>query len=492
MVKRASVSGVSFRKAVPLCLSLLLWACADGPAQPETYGNLTARLQDFVSAYGLPGLAVGIVADGRVAYAQGFGYANAEMSTPITPATLFHAASISKTFVATGIMQLAEQGRLDIDHPLTDYIPGFAMADSRYRSITIRQMLTHTSGMADVEDYEWGAPQYDEAALGNYVLSLGSRSLIGNPGAAWAYSNLAFDCLGDVIAKVSGVSFEDYEAQNVLRRSGMTASTFLKPAGLPDGWASPHFALLTPRAWSGYPYNRIHAPSSTLHTSVNELLNWAITNLNHGTFEGARILQASTYGTLWGNHFPIPGGRGLFHNGGYQAIGWSAAQYAGETVIGHSGSDEGFVSNLILIPAGSAAIVILCNIYSPYMLQDLTGLLLDAVLGRPAAQLHPPAAVAAFRTLAESGVEAAVARWEALRSGSPDAYDFSSTYPWLVGENVLNRGTAQEAGLFAQLFKRIMPAATVAEAVTALQAVLQQDPGHENAGIMLGILSGAG
>jgi CubicO group peptidase (beta-lactamase class C family) len=478
---------------VILGFSLTFSMCASAPDQPgppvDAYGDLASRLGDFVSSFGIAGLAVGIVSGGRIAYAEGFGYESAETLEPVTANTLFHAASISKTFVATAVMQLVEQGLVDIGDPLTDYIPLFTMADEGYRGITIKQMLTHTSGMPDVRDYEWEAPRYDEYALENYVLSLYSEHLLAEPGSGWAYSNLAFDCLGNVIANVSGLSFEEYEAQHVLGPSYMPASTFLKPAALPAGWASPHRTYMTPRVRDVYPYNRIHAPSSTLHTSVVELCNWAITNLNHGNFGGTSILQDSTYENLWGNHYAIPDGRGLFHNGGHQGLAWAVGTYGGETIVGHSGSDEGFVSNLILVPDKSVAVAILCNIDSPY-LQELTCLVLDAALGLPAAELHPPAGVAALRTLEASGLEAAVAMWDSLKTASPDGYDFSSTWTFRVGESILEMGTPAEAELFARFYGRTMSADVVEEAVDLLRAFLLQNPGHENAEIMLAILSG--
>ena len=134
----------------------------------------------------------------------------------VTPRSLFHMASITKPFVATAVMQLVEKGRMRLDAPLTTYLPYFKMADPRAQTITIAQLLSHTSGMPDVYDYEWDKPQYDDGALERYVRSVQDRTLLFAPGERIQYSNMAYEILGDVVAKASGMTFEDYVRQNIL------------------------------------------------------------------------------------------------------------------------------------------------------------------------------------------------------------------------------------------------------------------------------------
>ena len=114
------------------------------------------------------------------------------------------------------------------------------MKDERYKTITIRQMLSHVSGMPDVEDYEWDKPQYDECALERYVRSLTDLSLIAAPGTKFRYSNMAYEILGDVIAKVSGESFEDYVKHHILEPLEMKISTLLVKQADPQLLTSPH------------------------------------------------------------------------------------------------------------------------------------------------------------------------------------------------------------------------------------------------------------
>ena len=129
-----------------------------------------------------------------------------------------HHKQLEETFVATGIMKLVEQGKLQLDAPVTDYVPYFELADDRQHSITIRQLLNHTSGMPDEDDFQWESPEFDEGSLERYVKSIRVRSLDNNPGEVFSYSNIGYELLGDVIAKASGISFESYIQEQVLGR----------------------------------------------------------------------------------------------------------------------------------------------------------------------------------------------------------------------------------------------------------------------------------
>src|SRR5262249_57727344 len=115
---------------------------------------------------------------------------------PVTPETLFHMASVTKPFVATAVMQLVEQGKVELDAPVTKYLPHFHLKDSRYDSITVRQMLTHTSGMPDVKDYRWDKPENDDGALERYVRGLRTQGLGCHPGSKLPSTNMASKGLG--------------------------------------------------------------------------------------------------------------------------------------------------------------------------------------------------------------------------------------------------------------------------------------------------------
>jgi CubicO group peptidase (beta-lactamase class C family) len=323
----------------------------------------------------LAGLAVGIVQDSAIVYTKGFGVRNVETGEPVTAASLFHLASVSKPFSATAIMQLVEQGKVALDDPVVEHLPDFRLADARYAEITIRQLLNHTAGMPDVADYEWETPQTDEGALERYARSLTDQTLSAAPDEKFAYSNMAFEVLGALIARVTGMSFEAYMKTQILTPLGMHRSTFLRsevPAALAT---TPHVGEERATVSPVYPYNRRHAPSSTLHSNAREMCRWALTNLNRGDLDGVRILQPASYDLLFKRYRETSEGNAI-------GLSWFHADYKGHRRISHGGGDTGYASYLALFPDQGAAVAVMAN--SDWALFDIGPIIdgaADLVLG---------------------------------------------------------------------------------------------------------------
>jgi CubicO group peptidase (beta-lactamase class C family) len=318
-------------------------------------------LEDIMARWGIPGLGVGIVEDGEIVHARGFGVQSLGTGTPVTLDSIFCVASIAKCFVASAIMQLVEQGILYLDVPVIDYIPEFKLDDELYRQITLRQILSHTSGMPDMDEIEYDEliahPELDEEAPVRYVRALATRKMIAQPGERFAYSNIAYNVLGHLIAKVTGLTFEDYMKAHILNPAGMSDTTFLFP-DVPRGrLAMPH--LRTPEMSVNpiCPYHRADAPASFLYTTVVEMCHWALTSLNRGSFRGQRILLPSSYELMWTPvakraHGPLREEMGL---------GWALGHFEGVRTIAHGGGCFGWTCHLILLPEKNSAAIILCN-----------------------------------------------------------------------------------------------------------------------------------
>jgi CubicO group peptidase (beta-lactamase class C family) len=328
-----------------------------------------------------PGLAVGVVKDRELVYAKGFGVVNLETGGEVTPRTLFHMASITKPLVATSIVQLLEENKLSLDDHIVQHLPYFELADRRYDTLTIRQFLTHSSGMPDVEDYGWDEPEYDEGALERYVRSLADRRLLFAPGQEFSYSNMAFEVLGDLIAKVSGQSFEEYVKEHILLPLGMNDSSILirdvHPALLANGHVSHEGDKI--RVSEHYAYNRAHGPSSTLYSNVVDMSRWAMANMNRGELEGRRILDASSYELLW-----VPAVEAGVGDGSPRYIGlsWFLSGFAGYQTVSHGGRDTGYQTNLVMVPDAGVAVVVLSNYSGPDdAVSEVTRLALKLALG---------------------------------------------------------------------------------------------------------------
>lgn len=303
----------------------------------------------------VPGIAIAIVSGQTIVHAKAFGVKSLQTKQPLRVEDNFHLASISKTFAATAIMQLVEGGKLRLEERLINYLPYFSLADEGYKNITIKQILNHTSGMPDVENYEWDKAIADEGAAERWTRSLANKKLIAQPGLAYHYSNMAYDVLADVVAKVSGESFEKYVKDNILLPLQMRQSSFLLSDISPSLRTSPHMGI--PLTVSQvYPYNRMHAASSTLNSNVVNLSHWIIANLHGGVYKGKRILSPDNIALMQTPTFTID-------STSNKSIGlsWFINSYQGVSILNHDGADDGYVATLYLIPDRKLGFVILFN-----------------------------------------------------------------------------------------------------------------------------------
>jgi CubicO group peptidase (beta-lactamase class C family) len=414
--------------------------------------KLQPLLEAFIREQQIPGLSIAIVEANRVVYAKGFGWKSLDRRKgSVTPLTVFHMASIVKPFVATAILQLVEHNKIDLDGPVVHYLPYFRLDDERYKIITVRQMVAHTSGMPDVVDYEWNKPQFDDGALERYVRSLGDLHLLREPGSKFSYSNIAYDVLGDVVAKASGSSFEDYVQQHILTPLGMKNSTLLyrdvDPSLLSDGHVLNSRG--NPIVSEAYPYNRIHSPSSNLHSNAIDMTRWAIANMNHGELNGKRILNASTYSSMWRPSEDI-GDAATGTSVTAEGISWYLGTYRGHPFVTHSGGDLGFITDLAMLPDQRIAVVWMANcdwIDSGPLNGPITYAALDVALGlqpQPITLKRSLKRTLSF-TFQREGFAAALREYQMLRLQHRDLYDSSDKQLSDFGAQLLDADHTQEA-----------------------------------------------
>jgi len=387
--------------------------------------ELDQVLQEIATAWGIPGLAVGLVQGGEIAYAKGFGVQSLATRAPVTLDSVFAVMSVSKCLVATAVMQWAERGRLDLDAPLVDYLPYLQMDDERVRQITIRQVLSHTSGMPDLEDDEYielvNHPESDDGAAERFVRSLGDRRLVADPGERFSYSNIGYNVLGDLLAKVSGRSFESTMREEVLVPAGMPNSSFLWTDVARDVQVWPHLRAPEMSPTQGYPYHRADAPSSFLHTTVTDLCHWAIISLKRGSPAGLSLLSPAGYGSMWTPVAKRGDPPGLYEEMG---LGWSLGHYQGAATICHGGAGFGWTAFLLLLPEKDCAGVLMCNEESDAHFRVMQAVA-DTLVGREPQVRKVSAMVPVSRALAEGGIDAACARYSEIRATDERAFFYN-------------------------------------------------------------------
>lgn len=421
-------------------------------AGPESLGasldeRLWPLLEGFLGSNDAAGLAVAVVREGEVV-ARCFGVRDVGTGAPVTPETMFHLASVSKPFVATAVVSLATAGDaggpvLDLDAPIIEWVPEFTLADGRAGEVTARGLLSHSSGLPDVADYGWHDPQLGDDALSEFARSLSGWRLRAEPGSTFSYSNAGFELLGLLVSRVTGTTFEDAVRQQVLAPLGMHRSTFLRGEVPGHLAASPHVGMPLTVPEGAYPYTRRHAPSSTLHSNLEELCRWVAAHVEprgsaaRGPDGEWPRLAAGLLDLVWRPVVPV--GRPPWEEAA--GLGWVVGTYGGHRALSHSGADPGFGSKLVLVPERRAGVVVLAN-SNTLPVSAVAAAALDIALADPAQPvptgatpgelgagvatlrtLRRPVAGPVAATLATSGPEVAVAEYHRLVAIEPAELD---------------------------------------------------------------------
>lgn len=349
-----------------LLLSLNVCAQQDVPVldlstQTSLEGKIDAVITHYQGVYEIPGLSVGVVTADDVLFCQGYGVKSIRSNHPVDGNTIFHAASISKLFTAQAVMLLVQEGVFGLDDRISDLLPELTYDDPEFEQVQVKQLLNHTAGLPDINNYHWHRNNEEDISLARYMLSQKFR-LENSPGTNFSYSNLGYDLLGYLIARYGNTSFEDYLKTEVLMPNQMANSDFRYFMIPEELRVSPHSKR---RLWGNiysrnvYPYTREHAPSSTLNTSAQELSLWMMDVLQKLQTEGEAglfwpMLQSST------------------SLSSYIGLGFQRFEVEGQQVVGHFGGDRGFRSYLLLVPEANLGLVLLANCdYNEDFRQDI-------------------------------------------------------------------------------------------------------------------------
>jgi CubicO group peptidase (beta-lactamase class C family) len=288
----------------------------------------------------IAGATISVVKDGKVLFAKGYGYADVQKKQSVSPEdTLFRPGSISKLFTWTAIMQLYEQGKLDLDRDVNDYLD-FKIPDAFGKPITLKNIMTHTPGFEEqVKDLFTTTPVSPN--LGDY-LKKHIPGRIYPPGTVPAYSNYATAVAGYIVQRVSGRPFEEYIADNIFKPLNMTHSTFAQP--LPSS--------LAPLMSGGYrlgsdpsqPFEIINPfPAGSLSSSASDMAQFMLAHLQDGQFNGAQILKPETARLMHSRLF------GLDDAANAMCYGFYEESSNGQRIIGHGGDTIYFHSDLHLV-----------------------------------------------------------------------------------------------------------------------------------------------
>ncbi len=326
---------------------------ADGEVQ-GAMRLFTAWMEGQMLYRHLPGVAIGVVADQQLVWSKGFGFADVERQTPMTPQTKFRMASHSKLFTATAIMQLREQGKLRLDDPVSKYLPWFRVqrAQEEDPEITIEELLTHSSGLPREAGSHWTTFEFPTSEELRGLMA--DRQAPFSPEVRWKYSNLAFSVAGLVIEAVSGQTWADYVRQHIYVPLGMTASSVDQNV---DGLAVGYNRLMPDNTRATNPFidAKGMAAATGITSTVDDMAKFASAQFRTGPRGGANILST---GSLRQMHRV----RVLESNWTQgNAIGFAVRRERDKIYVSHGGSYPGYQTQTMLYPEGKVAVIVLTN-----------------------------------------------------------------------------------------------------------------------------------
>ena len=334
---------------VGVTLSILAQAPAQAPSQlsDQTRNQVDQIARQVLESTGVPSVSVAVVKDGMLVYAHAYGNARLEPPAPATTEMRYKIGSVSKQFTATAILMLAEQGKLSLDDPISRFVPDL----TRAKEVTIRQLLSHTSGYQDYWPQDYVPPFMLTPVTADEILTRWARRPLDfDPGTKWQYSNTNYVIAGVIVEKASGMPLLRFLSSHIFEPLGMQSVVNIDQDHLADTDPTGYmrYALgplrAAPREGKGWLF-----AAGELAMPVTDLAKWDIAMMDQ------RPLKPSSYQEMQKDV--------LLKNGtatGY-ALGITVRNQAGHRMLEHSGEVSGFTAENVVFPDDRAAVIVLTN-----------------------------------------------------------------------------------------------------------------------------------
>jgi CubicO group peptidase (beta-lactamase class C family) len=373
-------------------LFLLSVCCAAAGSQKAApLDGFDGFITEVMKDWNVPGLAIGIVHSNQAIYTKGFGYRDVQKKLPVTTNTLFAIGSTTKAFTATLLGMLADEGKLEWNKPVRNYIPEFRLHDLHATELmTARDLVTHRSGLPrhDLIWYNNNSISRREAVqrLAHLEFSRPFRE-------KFQYNNLMYVVAGHVIETITGKSWEENVRERIFAPLGMTNSNF----SVRDSQSSADFALPYQEedgTSKRIPFRNIDmvGPAGSINSSIAEMLPWLRLNLNQGKHGDRAIIKDSTLADI---HSPrMPMGVGIERPDISQptyCLGWVIESYRGHRRLSHGGGIDGFITQVCILPDEALGIVVFANMNNTASCGLIVKHAIDRVLGLPAVEWHAEA-----------------------------------------------------------------------------------------------------
>ena len=378
---------MGLRRNIAIILALLILAQAGpAPAQEATLNGFDDYVNKALKDWELPGIAIAIVKNDQVVFAKGYGVRKLGDPTPVDEKTLFAIGSSSKAFTAAAIAMLVDEGKMKWDDPATKYLPGFQLFDPYVtREITVRDLLCHRSGL-DRGDFIWYGTPYDRDEIWSRIRHVKPSSSFRSK---FGYQNIMFLAAGQIVARVSGKSWDDFIRERIFTPLGMSSSnTTIRAFTGQNNVATPHAKV--DEKVKTIPWRNIDniAPAGSINSNVSDMAQWVRLQLAEGEYKGARLVSSGAAKEMHEPQTIIPRDPQLSlfmpdtHFRSY-GLGWMLQDYKGRKVVQHGGAIDGMIAMVGMIPEERLGVVILTNLQGQLLPTALMFRVFDAYLGAP-------------------------------------------------------------------------------------------------------------
>lgn len=408
-----------------ILVGIFLFSLAPGAAQD----TITAKVNEFIKSemqkQRVPGVSLAVVKNGQVVLAKGYGLANVEHQVLVKPETIFQSGSMGKQFAATAVMLLVEEGKINLDEKIGKYLG--EVPDS-WKNITVRHLLTHTSGLGDYPANYDLRHDYTEAEILKLVQAL---PLEFQPGEKWRYSNLGYVTLGILIGKVTGKFYGDFLRERIFQPLGMTTARIISEADIVPNRAAGYELLkgeIKNQGWVA-PLTNTTADGS-LYLTALDMVKW------DAALNGEKLLKKTSLEQMW---TPVKLNDGKASSYGF---GWSLSSRRGHRIIEHGGAWQGFKSFIARYPDDNLTVIFFSN-----LAQANPATFAHGVAGIYNPELTPPLPISDViaKTIEQKGIDAAISQYRELKRAQTAEYDFSESLLNALGYNLLNNKKLKEA-----------------------------------------------
>lgn len=349
----------------------------------------------------IPALSIALVDDQRTVWSAGFGEEDRRTHRPADAETVYRVGSVSKLFTDLGVMQLVERGEVDLDAPVARYLPDFAPRNSSGKAITLRQLMSHYSGL--VREPPSGHYFDDRGtSLAATVASLNGTSTVYPPATRRKYSNAGIAVVGYVLERRSGEPFAQYLRRSVLQPLGLSASAFEPDPALVRRLAQGEMWTLHDRTFDAPNFQLGMSPAGSMYSTMPDLARFMSALFAGGRTSGGQVVKAATLESMWRPQFAKPGAR---EGAG---LGFQLSRLDGRRVVSHGGAIYGFATQLAALPDEKLGVAVSAakdgmNALTDRIAEEALRLMLAARAGRPLPSIDTTSLPSRARAAAVAG-----------------------------------------------------------------------------------------